>query len=128
MQSAPSATSPSARGKFTKLFLNATACYLLAWLVVNSIGQAAQVVMARRAYVPGRWELGGVRLLLADSGWRRDTVLAVYGLGPALGLALGVGAFGLFWLYQRRGLVKLLLWLGRFTPPTTCWAACSPIL
>lgn len=111
---APPATSPSARGKFTKLFLNATACYLLAWLVVNFIGQAAQVVMARRAYVPGRWDLGGVRFVLADGAWRRDMVLAVYGLGPALVLALGVGAFGWFWLRQRqrRGLVKLLLlWL-----------------
>lgn len=111
---APPTTSPSARGKFTKLFLNATACYLLAWLVVNFIGQAAQVVMARRAYVPGRWDLGGVRFVLGDGAWRRDMVLAVYGLGPALVLALGVGAFGWFWLRQRqrRGLVKLLLlWL-----------------
>ncbi len=111
---APPASSPSARGKFTKLFLNATACYLLAWLLVNFISQAAQVVMARRAYVPGIWDLGGVRFIMADSGWRRDAVLAVYGLGPALVLALGVGAFGLFWLYQRPrpGLVKLLLlWL-----------------
>jgi hypothetical protein len=110
----PPASSPSARGKFTKLFLNATACYLLAWLLVNFIGQAAQVVMARRAYVPGSWDLGGVRFLLGDGAWRRDTVLAVYGLGPALVLALGVGAFGWFWLYQRPrpGLLKLLLlWL-----------------
>lgn len=111
---APPASSPSARGKFGKLFFNATACYLLAWLLVNFISQAAQVVMARRAYVPGRWDLGGVRFLLPDSGWRRDMVLNVYGLGPALVLALGVGAFGWFWLYQRQrpGLVKLLLlWL-----------------
>ncbi len=111
---APPAPAPSARGKFTQLFLNATACYLLAWLVVNCIGQAAQVVMARRAAVPGRWDLDGVRFILGDGGWRRDTVLAVYGLGPALVLALGVGAFGWFWLRQRQrpGLVKLLLlWL-----------------
>ncbi|WP_223649851.1 hypothetical protein [Hymenobacter psoromatis] len=114
MQLSEPGPTPSARGKFARLLLNATACYLLAWLVVNFIGQATQVSEARRALVPGVWDLGGVRFLLADSGWRRDTVLAVYGLGPTLVLGVGLMAFGWFWWgwRQRRGLVKLLLlWL-----------------
>lgn len=67
--------------------------------------------MARRANVPGIWSLAGVRFILGDGGWRRDMVLAVYGLGPTLVSGLGVMAFGLFWLRQRyrRGLGKLLL-------------------
>jgi len=96
------------------LFLNATACYLLAYQVVHFVAEAAPVFVARRANVPGVWSLGGVRFILADGGWRYDTVLSVYGLGPALVLGLGVVAFLLFWKWQRyqRGLIKLLLlWL-----------------
>jgi len=67
--------------------------------------------MARRANVPGVWSLSGVRFVIGDGGWRRDTVLGVYGLGPTLVSGLGVVAFGLFWLRlrYRRGLAKLLL-------------------
>ena len=96
------------------LFLNATACYLLAGLLVNFIVQAAPVFAARRANIPGVWGLGGVRFILGDGGWRPDTVLAVYGLGPLLLTGLGGLAFLYFWLRlrQRRGLLKLLLlWL-----------------
>jgi len=110
----PAAAAPAARSKFSMLFLNATACYLLAYQLVHFVAEAAPVFVARRANVPGVWSLGGVRFILADGGWRYDTVLAVYGLGPALVLGLGVGAFLLFWKWQRyrRGLVKLLLlWL-----------------
>jgi hypothetical protein len=93
------------------LFLNALACYLLAYQAVHFVAEAALVFMARRANVPGIWSLSGVRFILGDGGWRRDTVLAVYGLGPTLVAGLGVVAFGLFWLRQRyrRGLAKLLL-------------------
>jgi hypothetical protein len=100
------------------LFLNATACYLLAWLVVSFIGQAAPVFEARQANIPGVWSLTGVRFILGDGGWRRDSVVAVYGLGPLLLTGLGTGAFALFWLRERhrRGLVKLLLlWLSFHT-------------
>jgi hypothetical protein len=66
--------------------------------------------MARRANVPGFWDLGGVRFELGDSGWRRDMVLDIYGTGPALVLLLGGLCFLLFWARrQQPGLGKLLL-------------------
>ena len=102
------------RRKLLCIFLNNTACYSLAWLTVNFICQVVQVRLARRSLVPGTWDLSGIHFLLPDSGWRRDTVLRVYGTGPLLVLALAVGAFGVFWLRQRfrPGLGKpLLLWL-----------------
>jgi len=104
-------TAKAARGKFSVLFINALACFLLAYQAVHFVAEAALVFMARRADVPGIWSLGGVRFILGDGGWRRETVLAVYSVGPALVLGLGVAAFGLFWQRQRyrRGLAKLLL-------------------
>jgi len=99
-----------AHGKFLKVFFNATACYLLAYQLVSLVYQASTVLMARRANVPGFWDLGGVRFELADSGWRRDMVLDVYGAGPALVLLLGGLSFLLFWRGRRGpGLGKLLL-------------------
>jgi len=96
------------------LFLNATACYLLAYQAVHLVAEAVPVFMARRANIPGVWSLGGVRFVLGDGGWRYNTVLSVYGLGPTLLAGLGAAAFVLFWkwLRYRRGLAKLLLlWL-----------------
>jgi len=99
-----------AHGKFLKIFFNATACYLLAYQLVNLAYQAATVYVARRASVPGLWNLGGVRFELADSGWRRDMVLDIYGTGPALVLLLGGLSFLWFWRRrQQPGLGKLLL-------------------
>ncbi len=99
-----------AHGKFLKVFFNATACYLLAYQLVSLAYQAATVYMARRANVPGMWNLGGVRFELSDSGWRRDMVLDIYSAGPTLALALGGLSFLLFWWRrQQPGLGKLLL-------------------
>jgi MYXO-CTERM domain-containing protein len=108
---APAASSASvAHGKFLKVFLNATACYLLAYQLVNFLYQASMVYVARSANVPGFWNLGGVRFELGDTGWRRDMVLDVYSTGPALMLLLGGLCFLLFWRRrQQPGLGKLLL-------------------
>lgn len=102
------------RTKFWVVFLNATACYLVAYQLVTLVYQAGTVLMARRQGVPGTWGLDGVHFELGDSGWRQSMVLAVYSAGPALALGLGALAFLLFWKRQRhrRGLGKLLLlWL-----------------
>ena len=114
LANAPASAPATARGKFTMHFVNATACYLLAWLLVNFLDQAAMVFEARRANIPGSWGLGGIKFYLADGGWYREAVLNVYGLGPTLVAALGVAALTFFWLWQRlrRGLLKLLvLWV-----------------
>jgi len=108
------ATATTASSKFRLLFFNALACYLLAYQVVRFVAEGTPVYMARRAFIPGVWSLGGVRFIIGDGGWRYNTVLSVYGLGPTLLFGLGVVAFGLFWKWQRqrRGLGKLLLlWL-----------------
>lgn len=111
--SATDAATSAARGKFLALFLNATACYLLAYQVVNFGYQAAIIWAARRANVPGVWGVSGVSFELSDSGWQRAMVLDVYSSGPLLALLLGGLAFGLFWHFRyRRGVGKLLLlWL-----------------
>lgn len=106
-------TTSGARGKFLALFLNATACYLLTYQVVNLGYQAAIIWAARRANVPGVWGVSGVSFELGDSGWQRTMVLDVYSSGPLLALLLGGLAGGLFWRRRhRRGVGKLLLlWL-----------------
>jgi hypothetical protein len=111
LPSPDTATATTAQGKFRLLFFNALACYLLAYEAVRCVAEGVPVFVARRAFIPGVWSLSGVRFILGDGGWRRDAVLAVYGLGPTLLFGLGVVAFGLFWLWQRqrRGLLKLLL-------------------
>lgn len=103
----------AARRKLLSAFLNATACYLLAWLLANGLYQAAQAGAARRAHVPGRWDLTGPHFNLPDSGWQQPTVVRVYGTGPLLLAGLAVLALGGFWkLRHQRGLLKqLLLWV-----------------
>ena len=107
---APESAARGAHGKFFKVFLNATACYLLAYQLVSLVYQASMVWVARRADVPGFWGLSGVRFELGDNGWRYDMVIDVYGVGPALVLVLGGACFMLFWRRRLRpGLSKLLL-------------------
>ncbi|MGI4972081.1 MAG: hypothetical protein ACRYGH_24315 [Janthinobacterium lividum] len=111
MSAAPAtAATRAAHSKFIKVFFNATACYLLAYQLVQLVYQAGVVLVARRANVPGFWGVSGVHFELGDSGWRRDMVLDVYGVGPALALLLGSLCFAIFWRQRRRpGLAKLLL-------------------
>jgi len=99
------------RAKFQTVFLNTTACYILAYQLVTFVYQASTALVARRLGVPGNWSLHGVQFELGDSSWGRTMVLEVYSAGPALVLALGLVAFGWFGKRQRhrRGLAKLLL-------------------
>lgn len=104
--------SPAAvRAKFRVVFFNATACYLVAYQLVALVYQASTALVARRLGVPGTWNLNGIHFELGDSNWGRNMVLEVYGVGPALTLALGLLALGWFGKRQRhrRGLAKLLL-------------------
>jgi hypothetical protein len=104
--------SPAAvRAKFRVVFLNATACYLLAYQLVAFVYQASTALIARRLGVPGTWSLTGIHFELGDSKWGRSLVLEIYSAGPALVLALGLLALGWFGKRQRhrRGLAKLLL-------------------
>jgi hypothetical protein len=99
------------RAKFRVAFINATACYLVAYQLVAFVYQASTALVARRLGVPGTWSLGGIRFELGDNSWSRNLVLEVYSSGPALTLALGLLALGWFGKRQRhrRGLAKLLL-------------------
>ncbi len=101
----------SAKAKFRLVFLNATACYLIAYQLVTFAYQAGTAFVSRRLGVPGTWNLSGLHFELGDNGWGRNMVLEVYSAGPTLALALGVLAFVIFWKRQRhrRGLAKLLL-------------------
>ncbi|GAA4386804.1 hypothetical protein [Hymenobacter koreensis] len=91
--------------------LNATVLYVLAYLLANTLYQAATVAMAVRLSIRGVWELERVKFLIADGEWVRIAVLAVYSVGPLLCAGLGVAAALWFWYSARlkRGLLKLFL-------------------
>lgn len=99
------------RAKFRVVFINATACYLVAYQLVAFVGQASTALVARRLGVPGVWSLGGIHFELGDNNWTRNLVLEIYSSGPVLTLGLGLLALGWFGKRQRhrRGLAKLLL-------------------
>ena len=102
------------RGKFKMLFLNATACYVSTYLLVTLLLQGTAAFLARQARIPGYWWLNGVHFTMGDGGWKKDTVLDVYGVGPLLVLLTGTLALLVFLRRQQyqRGMLKVwLLWL-----------------
>jgi hypothetical protein len=110
--SADSASFPASQsGKTTITALNSTVIYVLAYLLTQGAYQAATVRMAARLSVPGIWRVSSIKFTMPDWQWCRLAVLAVYGVGPAVGLGLGLGAALWFWKSARQqpGLLKLLL-------------------
>ncbi|GAA4007440.1 hypothetical protein GCM10022408_19240 [Hymenobacter fastidiosus] len=100
--------------KTTITALNSTVVYVLSYLMVQGIFQAATVRMAQRLSVPGVWHLSSIRFSISDPEWWRMAVLAVYGAGPAACTVVGLLAALWFWQRARlkRGLFKLvLLWV-----------------
>lgn len=96
-------------GKAKVTALNSLAIYLLAYLLVQGLSLLATVAMALRLHIPLRVYTGHVQFLITNNQWWRQAVLAVYGAGPLLALAVGVGCALLFWYYARgrRGRQKL---------------------
>lgn len=101
----------SESGKASVVAVNATALYLLAYLLVQAVFQVSTLSVAAQLGIRGTWQLGRLQFRMADSEWWQAAVLAVYGAGPVVCLGLGIGALWLFWKWARlrRGLLKLFL-------------------
>ncbi|RYU80464.1 hypothetical protein [Hymenobacter persicinus] len=110
------ATGAESGGRSAKTFItafNSTVIYLLTYLLLQGLYQAATVRMARRLGIPGTWHVSSITFSITDAEWWRLAVLAVYGIGPAVCAVVGLLAALWFWQRARlqRGLLKLvLLW------------------
>ncbi|GAA3941908.1 hypothetical protein [Hymenobacter algoricola] len=99
VESAAFSTSPSAKPTITAL--NSTVIYVLAYLLTQGVYQAATVRMAARLSIPGIWRVSSIRFQMADPEWWRTAVLAVYGVGPAACMLVGLAAALWFWKRAR---------------------------
>ncbi|HEX8427455.1 hypothetical protein [Hymenobacter sp.] len=97
--------------KATIAAINATALYVLTYLLVQGLFQLATIGMATRMGISSIWHLSRLEFPIADSAWWPSAVIAVYGIGPALSLSIGLAAAFWFWKRARlqRGLFKLFL-------------------
>lgn len=99
------------RDKFRTVALNGTALYVLAYYLVWGVHQVAQWQVAVFYQLRGGWGPSRIQYTVADSEWWPAAIVGVYGVGPAVCLLLGYGAFWWFWRRERarRGQLKLLL-------------------
>lgn len=112
----PETTTPASylktdRRKFLIVAANGIALYVLAYYFVWGLHQAAELAVAHYLHLRGNWGPSGIRYSLTDGEWWRSAIIAVYGSGPVVCLALGLGAFRWYWRSERarRGQFKLLL-------------------
>jgi len=91
--------------------LNGTAIYVLAYYLVWALHQVAKIQASLYYHLRGSWDPSRIVFSLADGEWWRTAIVAVYGVGPAVCLLLGIFAFRWFWKSARakRGQFKLLL-------------------
>ncbi|TGE14419.1 hypothetical protein [Hymenobacter elongatus] len=113
--SAPAVFASSGQSAKTHITaLNSVVLYVLTYLLMQGLYQAATVGMAKRLSIPGVWHVSSIKFTITDPEWWRTGVLAVYGAGPAACTIVGVVAGLWFWKRARlkRGLLKLfLLWV-----------------
>ena len=109
----PSSASESSaeKNKFLISAINGTAIYVLAYYLIWGLSEIAKVEVSRFFSLRGTWNPSRVVFSLSDSEWWRMAVVSVYGIGPALCLVVGFGAFFWYWKRERarRGQLKLLL-------------------
>lgn len=117
MPAAPVSPAPLTHSDTRKVLaaaVNATALFVLAYLLVQGAFLLATAGTAARLGIRSVLHLGRLEFLLTDAQWWRAAVLAVYGVGPAAAVALGLLALAGHVRYarRRRGLLKLfLLWV-----------------
>ena len=104
-------TAGAEKNKFIISALNGTGLYVLAYYLVWGLYDVVKVQASRFFHLRGVWNPSRVVYTLGDSEWWRTAVVAVYGVGPLVGLLLGVVAFRWYWQSERarRGQRKLLL-------------------
>jgi hypothetical protein len=111
---APEATPVTGRARFFTVAVNNLAIFVLTYYLVSGAHEVAKFLMsAYRLYLRGSWDPSYINYSLSDAEWvqRPLHIIAAYGVGPLVCLALAVGAFFWFWKVQRakRGNFKLLL-------------------
>ncbi|MDQ2770380.1 MAG: hypothetical protein M3Y54_07760 [Bacteroidota bacterium] len=99
------------KNKFLISAANGTVIYILAYYLVWGLYEIAKVEASRLFGLRGTWNPSRVIYALSDGEWWRMAVVTVYGIGPALSLLVGLGAFIWYWKRERarRGQLKLLL-------------------
>ena len=98
-ESAPLASAlpdPNPR-KFLIATLNGTASYVLAYYLAWGLHQGAKLRTSRYYNLLGAWDLSCISYSLADGERWHGAIVAVNGVGPAVYLTLGMGAFLWFW-------------------------------
>lgn len=112
----PNSTNSSAehlpeKNKFLISAVNGTAIYILAYYLVWGLYEIAKVEASRLFGLRGTWNPSRILYSLGDGEWWRMAVVTVYGIGPALSVLVGFGAFVWYWKRERarRGQLKLLL-------------------
>jgi hypothetical protein len=106
-----SRTATAEKNKFIISAINGTGLYVLAYSLVWGLYDVVKVQASRFFHLRGIWNPSRVVYTLSDSEWWRTAVVTVYGVGPLVGLLLGVVAFRWYWQSERarRGQRKLLL-------------------
>ena len=102
------------KNKFLISTANGTAIYILTYYLVWGLYDIVKVEASRFFDLRGTWNPSRVIYALSDGEWWRMAVVTVYGIGPALSLLVGLGAFIWYWKRERarRGYLKLvLLWI-----------------
>ena len=104
-------TADAEKNKFIISALNGTGLYVLAYYFVWGLYEGVKVLASRFFNLRGTWNPSRVVYTLSDSEWWRTAVVTVYGVGPLLGLLVGLVAFRWYWRSERahRGQRKLLL-------------------
>lgn len=99
------------RSKFLISAMNGTALYVLAYYIVWGLHQLAKLQVANFYHLRGSLDPSQIAFRMSDGEWWRTAVVAVYGIGPAVCLVVGIVAFRWYWRYERarRGNFKLLL-------------------
>ena len=99
--------------KLSSMLLNATALYVLAYMLTQMVVQATQIYLAFMYLIPTIWYPSKVNFRIQDSEWRRAAIIIIFSAGQVLTLIMAF--FFMTRLpsaHERRGLLKVFyMWL-----------------
>lgn len=107
----PRAPIDAEKRKFLISALNGTAFFVLAYYLVWGLHEVSKLELSRWYHLRGTWNPSRITYTLADGEWWPTAIIAAYGIGPTVCLAVGIVAFRWYWARERarRGNGKLLL-------------------